>query len=153
MRPADRSRDISGSPRFRKKCWWKHTRKKMWVECPFRKKVGQVRTLAADSWHRGTTVKCWWQHTRKTWAYAAYGWPGGVPLVVGGQCVPPSGSKQEGRICEDGTLCWVRNGCFTPDSGKKHMLIGQLCFGLFKADLNSIQGPAPQTGSLYPGAR
>ena len=75
LRPADRrGRDISGSPRFRKKCWWKHTRKKMWVECPFRENVGQIRTPAADSWHRDAKLKCWWKHTlKKKWAYAANG--------------------------------------------------------------------------------
>ena len=89
-------REISGSPQFRKKCWWKHTQKKMWVECPFRERVGQIRTPAADGWPKGATAKCWWRHARKKWAYAANGLHRVVPFVRMSLCVPPSGSKQEG---------------------------------------------------------
>ena len=143
-----RDREISGSPRFRKKCWWKHNRNKMWVECPFREKVGQVRTPAADSWHRGATVKCWWKHTQKKWAYAANGWHRGVPFVMMGLCVPPSSSKQEGRICEGGTLCYGKDCWVMPYVGEKDTLITQLCVQRFNSDLTMAQSPTQQTGSL-----
>ncbi|XP_040189602.1 uncharacterized protein LOC120921054 [Rana temporaria] len=150
LRPEDRrDRGICKSPWFRKKCWWKHTRKKSWVECPFRGRVRQIKTPAAYSWHKGAMAKCWWKQTRKKWACAANGWPRGDPFVMMGLCVPPSGSKQRGRVCGGLGLSYLNNGRFLPYFGRdKHKLIGQLWFGLFKADLNSIQAPTLQTGGL-----
>lgn len=45
------------TPKIRKKCLWKHAWKKMWVECPFMKKVGQVWTIGSGTWHKGVSVK------------------------------------------------------------------------------------------------
>ena len=45
------------TPKIRKRCSWKHTWEKGWVECPFRKVIRRAWTPGGGSRHRGASVK------------------------------------------------------------------------------------------------